>query len=88
MSLGHSPNFAISYISVAYFKYKRHALLTTESDQSGIIRDWLVENGLMPDEQFETGDGPVDLYLGGRRVLIETKKRERLKKRPSLLYLT
>ena len=36
----------------------------------------------MPDEQFETGDGPVDLYLGGRRVLIETKTRERLKKGP------
>ena len=61
---------------------QRHVLLTTESDQSGVIRDWLVENGLTPDEQFETGDGPVDLYLGGRRVLIETKKRGRLIKGP------
>ena len=56
--------------------------MTTESDHSGVVRDWLVENGLIPDEQFETGDGPVDLYLGGRRVLIETKTRERLKKGP------
>ena len=67
---------------MAYFKYKRHALLTTESDHSGVVRDWLVENGLMPYEGFETGDGPVDLYLGGRRVLIEIKTRKRLKKGP------
>ena len=56
--------------------------MTTESDYSGVVRDWLVENGLIPYERFETGDGPVDLYLGGRRVLIEVKTRERLKKGP------
>ena len=48
----------------------------------GIIRDWLVKNDLKPEEEFETGDGPVDLYLGGRRVLIETKRSERLKNGP------
>ena len=46
------------------------------------MRDWLVNNDLKPEEGFETGDGPVDLYLGGRRVLIETKRGERLKNGP------
>ena len=56
--------------------------MPTESDRRGRVRDWLTSNGLVPEEEFETGDGPVDLYLGGRRVLIETKKGERLRKGP------
>ena len=37
--------------------------MTTESDQNGIIRDWLVENRLTPDEQFDTGH--LRLWIAG-----------------------
>ena len=56
--------------------------MPSESDRKGSVRDWLIANGLVPEEEFETGDGPIDLYLGGRRVLIETKRKERLKNGP------
>jgi len=48
------------------------------------IADWLRHIGIGEIEsEFQTGSGPVDLYLANRRVLIEVKSKARLKNGPN-----
>ena len=56
--------------------------MPSESDLRGVIRDWLVENGITPREEYSTGAGPADLYLGGYRTIIEVKTKKRLRSGP------
>lgn len=54
----------------------------SESDLRGVIRDWLRKNGITPREEYPTGAGPADLYLGGYRTIIEVKTGQRLRNGP------
>ena len=56
--------------------------MPSESDMRGKIRDWLVQNDVVPREEWETGNGPADMYLGGYRTIIEVKRPKVLQKGP------
>ena len=56
--------------------------MESESDLRGVIRDWLVRNGITPREEYQMGVGRADLYLGGYRVIIEVKTRQSLRNGP------
>ena len=58
--------------------------MVSESDARGTIRDWLVKNDIIPREEYQTGGGPADLYLGGYRVIIEVKRKDRLRGGPHM----
>lgn len=58
--------------------------MVSESDARGTIRDWLVKNDIIPREEYQTGGGPADMYLGGYRVIIEVKRKDRLYSGPHM----
>ena len=51
---------------------------TDEPTIKANMRNWLMENGFETDVEYRTKDGPIDIYLPNRRVIIEVKKRGRL----------
>ena len=54
-----------------------------EDNRKSNIRSWLESEGFDIEGEWETGDGPVDLYLPNNRVLIETKRASRLDAGPN-----
>lgn len=57
-------------------------LSNNEKTNESKLKNWLISCGIRTDSEWQTGNGPVDIYLPNRRILIETKSPSKLKNGP------